>query len=347
MGGSAKTFSIVGGALVLILLGVAVWRGRPSTVVEPEPVTPQLTNSDAGTRTGVSTPTPRTSAPSHPSTTPGPAPESEPDQKPSPTAVDCSWSWTKFKFDCGDCQSDADCKTGTSCALDTSTRRLTCMKNECTEDADCPSGKVCKMASAGTSVGNLVNRCSEPGVLSEGQSCVEFPHRPETACAPGLGCAERVCGRLCTPGDATTCPAGFTCSATADGKHACFDSCGADNPCPEGSSCITMGDRSICRVVTEGPNCLDPDMACPADRSCTYVRGERGMAFRCQQCCNPLVANSCTEQGVCGRAPPSDGKCESVCFQKCGPKVGGCPQGYTCTTVNEELSIFGCVQTPP
>jgi hypothetical protein len=147
-----------------------------------------------------------------------------------------------------------------------------------------------------------------------------------------------VCGRECSASDASSCVPGDTCIESIDG-YGCFSSCSQEMPCEEGLSCVPLGQSGASQCLKAfGDNCLQ--FPCEEGRGCSTEYAMGVVAFTCRQCCNPLDPNACGPRGVCGKG--QNGQCPSMCYQACGAPGQSCPEGQTCSTITEDLNVFGC-----
>ena len=65
---------------------------------------------------------------------------------------------------------------------------------------------------------------------------------------------------------------------------------------------------------------------------------DRGV-FWCARVCNPLRADSCPAGQVCGMGSAT----VSTCYRKCDPgDPDSCGEGWDCTSVSEDLALWGC-----
>lgn len=240
---------------------------------------------------------------------------------------------------CGECRTDSDCPSGKGCVANRETRRFECLPSECEEDAHCFPGLACRAVTTGTT-GPIIRRCVSEGVRREGQTCDELFVSSASACQGGLLCHRGVCSQPCVLEDAASCPSGAVCEEGLNGP-ACFPDCSVRG-CPVGQQCKQLNDSSHQCLAAVTGEC--PENACSGSEHCN-MRVLRGHgAFWCAAQCNPLQLNSCPDGQVCGRGSPT----VSTCFRRCDPKEPtSCGQGWQCTTINEEMSLWGCEPSPP
>lgn len=237
-------------------------------------------------------------------------------------------------FDCGSCRTDGDCPAGQGCVANRETRRFECMASECEEDVHCFPGAVCRAVTTGAT-GTVVRRCAPEGVRREGESCDSLPVSPASSCREGLRCVDQVCSAPCALDGSVSCGSGFVCTDSREGPG-CVPDCQRLG-CPDGQQCTRVRDDQYqCLVASEG-DCRDTP--CPEGERCN-MRMSRGRAvFWCAQVCNPMLADSCSAGDVCGMGSSTD----STCFRKCDPMdPGACGSGWSCSTVTEDMSVFGC-----
>lgn len=240
---------------------------------------------------------------------------------------------------CGDCRLNSDCPAGKGCVANRQTRRLECMESDCEEDMHCFPGFVCRQSSR-EETGPIIRRCTPVGQRRLGESCDNSFVSTSGACQEGLLCHRGVCSLPCRLGDATSCPEGQRCEEGDDGA-ACFSDC-RDQGCPAGQRCkhLSGGDYE-CLAEVHG-EC--PEIPCAEGERCNkrVMRG-RGV-FWCARRCNPLLPESCPPDQLCGHA----GGTESTCYRRCDPQdLDSCGEGARCSTVAEDMSLWGCVPKAP
>ncbi|WNG43055.1 hypothetical protein F0U60_02315 [Archangium minus] len=237
-------------------------------------------------------------------------------------------------FNCGSCRTDGDCPAGQGCVANRETRRFECMASECEEDVHCLPGTVCRSVTTGAT-GTVVRRCVPEGVRREGESCDSLPISSTGACREGLRCVQQVCSAPCALDGSVACPSGYVCTDSLDGPG-CFPDC-QQLGCPNGQHCERVRDDQYqCLVDSEG-DCRDTP--CPEGERCN-MRMSRGRAvFWCAKVCNPVLPGTCPTGNVCGMGSPT----VSTCFRQCDPLDDkACGPGWSCSTVTEDMSVFGC-----
>jgi hypothetical protein len=214
------------------------------------------------------------------------------------------------------------------------TRRLECLESECEQDEDCVSGLVCRPATLGVG-GPVIRRCAPTGVRREGESCDTLFVSQSGACQQGLVCHWGVCGIPCQRGDASSCPAGYTCEEGLNGA-ACFADCRAQG-CPEGQQCKRLSSTEYQCLASVQGEC--PEKPCAEGEHCN-VRISRGRGiFWCAALCDPLRADSCPADQVCGVGGPT----VSTCYPRCDPTdPDACGEGFQCYSVTEDMTQWGC-----
>ena len=223
-----------------------------------------------------------------------------------------------------DCSQDSDCDPPLGCFIQRETRLHMCLDSKCETDAQCQPDEACVPLK--TDSGRAVVRlCSLVGARQEGERCATLPHVPEEGCARGLLC-QRYCGRPCRLGDATSCPAGFSCSEGRQGPPSCLPTC-EGLTCPEGMTCTSHGWGASHCARRIGPGCQE--RACPERHTCRLVEPpSRPWEFRtecfrqcdyrtpcpdgffchqfdCMKSCDPQAPGTCGPGLVCGRYHPA------------------------------------------
>ncbi|WNG53717.1 hypothetical protein F0U59_02050 [Archangium gephyra] len=237
-------------------------------------------------------------------------------------------------LDCGSCRTDGDCPAGQGCVANRETRRFECMDSECEVDAHCFPGSLCRAVTTGAT-GIVVRRCSPEGVRREGESCDALPVSPASSCREGLRCVNQVCSAPCSLDGAVRCAQGFVCTDSREGPG-CVPDC-QQLGCPEGQLCSRVREGQYqCLAASEG-DCSDTP--CPEGERCN-MRMSRGRAvFWCAPLCNPVLSGSCSAGNVCGMGSST----ASTCFRQCDPgDPQSCGPGWSCSTVTEDMSVFGC-----
>jgi hypothetical protein len=240
-------------------------------------------------------------------------------------------------FHCGDCRTDSDCPAGRGCVANRETRRFECMESECEEDAHCFPGFVCRRASR-WETGPIVRRCMPVGQRSEGEPCDSLFVSTAGACQEGLICHRGVCSAPCQMEDGASCPQGYSCEEAEDGA-ACFPDCQVRG-CPSGQRCKRLNDGDAqCLEQVQG-EC--PEAPCAEGERCN-MRVTRGRGvFWCARFCDPLRADSCPAEQICGVG----GGEISTCYRRCDPmELDSCGEGQRCTTVSEDMLQWGCMPT--
>ena len=237
-------------------------------------------------------------------------------------------------FSCGSCRTDGDCPSGQGCVANHESRRFECLASECEDDAHCFPGSVCRAVTTGAT-GTLVRRCAPEGLRAEGEPCDSLPLSPTGSCREGLRCVNQVCTTPCSLEGHVRCEEGFVCTEGLDGPG-CFPDC-QRRGCPEGQHCGRVRDEDFQCLADARGDCQDTP--CPEGERCN-LRMSRGRAtFWCARVCNPVLADTCSAGEVCGMGSAT----VSTCFQQCDPMApDACQPGWSCSTVTEDMSVFGC-----
>ncbi|QSQ20912.1 hypothetical protein JY651_37675 [Pyxidicoccus parkwayensis] len=239
-------------------------------------------------------------------------------------------------FRCGECTTDSDCPAGQGCVIDYGKGTFTCAASECEDDSHCFPGSVCRVA-AGGAPGPVIRRCLQTGVRLLGEPCSRLPATRDEACEEGLLCINHHCGTPCTPGEAGTCPDGYTCEESPSGA-ACLPDC-RKLGCSSDKQCAPLNGGAFQCLDLVVDECSD-EKPCAGGAQC-IVRGRGGRAGRfCAAACDSWKVESCGGNQVCGIGGPTG----SACYAKCDPQdLDTCPQGWLCTTVTEDLQTWGCL----
>lgn len=187
----------------------------------------------------------------------------------------------------------------------------------CLEDSHCPTGEICEGRSC--VLGCRDDRdCANGQVCNDAQECVGGCDPVNDSCPSGTHCEEtlRVCVVGCNGAD-DRCPEGDVCVEEQGGiGWRCRDSCGSDNPCPTGSTCLA----GVCRD------------GCQSSDDCTQVSAPvcdetGGTPGRCVPC---LVDDDClgASQGVTCNVPARTCVAPCVSFGQGG--TPSCPLGGVC-----------------
>jgi hypothetical protein len=240
-------------------------------------------------------------------------------------------------FHCGDCRTDSDCPAGKGCIANRETRRFECMESECEEDAHCFPGFVCRRASRGNT-GPIIRRCIPVGERREGEPCDTLFVSTAGACQEGLICHHGVCSVPCRLEDQASCPEGYVCEEGSNGV-ACFPDCRVRG-CPGGQRCKRLNDGDFqCLEQVQG-DC--PEAPCAEGERCNMQVSRGRGVFWCARLCNPLRADSCPADQICGVG----GGEFSTCYRRCDPMdLDSCGAGQQCTTISEDMMQWGCTPT--
>ena len=194
--------------------------------------------------------------------------------------------------------------------------------------------------------GEIGSACAQDVDCGEGEDDFCLPEVDEAGAEtgwPGGYCVQLACS------DVSPCPDGSECfQVTAEGDTACFDTCGAGDPCRDGYECDA--ELAACLPIVEDEPEPEPGViggACAEDVDC----GE-GV----NDVCMPELDDSGEETGFVGGycltfecsdvSPCPDG---SECFQVTADGLTACldlcdandpcRDGYICDPVDESLSV--------
>ena len=243
--------------------------------------------------------------------------------------------------DCIRCASDADCPRGSGCGVDVF-GGTSCLSSTCKTDSDCKTGESCRQVGI-PGQSSPVWQC-RLGSAGKGDAC---SHDPSAAngCGRGLICGpENRCVSSCDPARAGgQCSGKEKCVESPFGGGACIAVCELEQDCLDGMTCVKLGSHgAYCRMPTGlEENCtLSP---CEKGKACQVSMSSTSVAFSCDKCCNPLDATSCGPGLVCGRSRSLD--CSSTCYRPC-TQAPDCQSGEACVSINEDLTLMGCVPRP-
>jgi hypothetical protein len=237
---------------------------------------------------------------------------------------------------CGDCWMDSDCPAGRGCVANRETRRFECRESECEEDVHCFPGFVCLRA-AGGDTRPIIRRCTPVGQRREGEPCDIGFVSTAGACQEGLICHRGVCSVPCRLEDPASCPDGYACEEGSNGV-ACFRDCRAQG-CPGGQRCKSLGEGDFeCLEQVQG-EC--PETPCAEGERCN-MRVSRGRGvFWCARLCDPLRADSCPADQICGRRG-------GTCYRRCDPMdLDSCGEGQRCSNISDDMTQWGCKPIEP
>jgi len=222
------------------------------------------------------------------------------------------------------CNAQSDCDPPLACLKGQAMRPRICTVSTCMTDPDCGEGFACRSILADE---RILRVCGAVGTAREGAWCLKMPFRQESACAPGLVCANNRCGRRCDLQAHPSCPSGFVCRDLDAEGPVCLPSCEGLS-CPDGRRCIRVREGvSQCLSVegldcqTENP-CVDPQVC-----ELSLAAGNRGaVRMRCALPCDSL-SPSCPEGFDCVArrchkrcSPDAPDACAS--FEKCRADPG-------------------------
>jgi hypothetical protein len=241
-------------------------------------------------------------------------------------------------FQCGACRIDSDCPAGKGCIANRETRRFECMESECEEDAHCFPGLVCRNVSR-QSTGPVIRRCVPVGQRREGESCDLLFVSTAGACQEGLVCHRGVCSTPCRLEDPASCPEAYACEEGSNGA-ACFPDC-RKRGCPGGQRCKRLNDQDYQCLEQVHGEC--PETPCGEGERCNQRISRGRGVFWCARLCDPIRADSCPADQVCGVG----GGTVSTCYRRCDPMdPDSCGPGGRCTTITEDMTQWGCRPSP-
>ncbi len=194
----------------------------------------------------------------------------------------------------------------------------------CSFDSDCPGDAVCDADAGG---GACWDGCVDNSDCRSGYSC-QWVQLSSNICMPQAGgTGSSPMGGECTS-DIDCADSGYCYSETEYGYPGgfCGKSCGDDDGCPAGSSCILNWCMADCIYRDD---CRD-EYACMADEG-TVDRG--GCVFACTNGAN-CSGETCNAYGLCGDETP--------------PRTGARPTSSTpYYTSSHESDDEGCVAVRP
>ncbi|ATB27456.1 hypothetical protein MEBOL_000898 [Melittangium boletus DSM 14713] len=232
------------------------------------------------------------------------------------------------------CDSQSDCDPPLACLKGQPMRPRMCTVSTCMTDLDCGEGFACRSIQAGE---RILRVCGVVGTAREGEWCLAMPFRQESACAPGLVCANRRCGRRCEPQNSPSCPSGFTCRSLDAEGPVCFSSCEGLS-CPDGQRCVQEGNGISQCLRVSGQDCQN-DEPCVAPQVCeisAVKASRRHVRMWCALPCESL-AHSCPEGFDC---------VAKRCRRRCSPdKPGSCASFEKCWSDGDTTSGFCLIDT--
>lgn len=200
------------------------------------------------------------------------------------------------------CQSDADCPSEHFC-----NERLTCQPGCMGEDTSCPAGQLCQGL-----------RCAPP---CEG---------PESCSAEGAVCEE---GRCVIPGG---CQSSRDCGEPQTycdlNTLRCVPGCQVDNDCLNANQeCV--GGTCRPRGCSRNYQCAFGEVCNVETAECVLAEGRH-----CEAGCDPNAADtSCGSEGqrCLSLQDEEENPIGDFCFEPCQEEPNTCPQGYSCTTLED------------
>ena len=260
------------------------------------------------------------------------------------------------------CQPDdpGSCPDGYECFIGSNMDYCRKVWPSCESDDDCSPDMVCTVQDApdGLSVNTECRPPLDPGA-QPGEDC------SSDTCANDLCSSSGMCSEICSETSPCTDQyQGMDTSCLLTGFYVLPGSCGRDEQCPSGYSCV----NSRCH----GPSCSDssecePGYAC-TDSICSPA-WQLDRVGTCQvtcsgdsDCVEPMVCqlgitiDGTAIQGKCSPAyngNPTGGSCvpdgcdhglcitsDDYCTQLCGD-AGDCPAGWNCTLLNWNVGSLG------
>ncbi len=233
----------------------------------------------------------------------------------------------------GDAPFGASCASDGECAsrlcMDPGDGRKRCLQACAGDRGMCAAGEAC--AALGGACGGCVDAGTIAGGLGHGEPCDR-----DEACRSGFcfleeGLARQgaYCTSRCEADDA--CPEGFHCRTVGE-QRVCVRGlregvggpCRTNEDCAQGLVCASSGGRSWC---TE-PGCGE---GCPAGMACVDAGGAQVCAPRDAGLLGEPCGESeprCTGGNLCAGTPQGE-----LCTRLCGPGAP-CPSGFDCVRVD-------------
>ncbi len=185
--------------------------------------------------------------------------------------------------------------------------------SQCGADSDCPTGYVCS-----TRQSNSQSFC-KPGPHNTG-----LVAQPPVAGPPSDFCQPCTSGSQCSNGLCTT-----------DGHSStgiCTEPCDAQNLCPLGMSCVTVGSSDIC-----WPN---------SGTDCTSNTPPGGLGDQCyDQAANAFTA--CAGELICFVYQPRPEGQVGACVTYCNDSDAPCPVANQTCCYGVDDQYGNCISTPP
>lgn len=204
------------------------------------------------------------------------------------------------------CVAETDCRMGFAC-VDYGAQGKACAA-KCTQDDDCPGGS-CDLATGIciTATSAVGNACADNAQCGANLTCAKSPTLPNGYCS-----------RLC--GADEPCPVGSVCVSAGDTGSACFKSCTSGADCQSVLHCVNNLCLAKCTMNSQ----------CPAGKKCnttTSVCVEAGPDAR-------AIGAACTGNTACDSNTCQTAAMSMVaggyCTQDCS-NGGTCPTGSVCS----------------
>lgn len=227
---------------------------------------------------------------------------------------------------CNPCQVASDCGTGGLCLQGPAGQKY-CTKPCAQAKSTCAPASSCRQY--GSNVDDFACQPDYGTCVGDGSQC--SPCSGQGDCGAGLEChlatatGERFCAKVCTPGAANACPAGYGCSTPKGSKTSyCFKKVGDSL-----IATCAKGDRGFCEPC-------NADYECASGR-CASKNGEK-FCVAPTPCSGP---KDCPYGGEATFCVPSDNGKGMICAP---PLSWGC-QGYlTCLAhacASDEVCVAG------
>jgi len=208
----------------------------------------------------------------------------------------------------GDCASVAQCQSDAECPADHfCNERQQCQGGCLGEDTACPTGQLCQGL-----------RCAPPCMVAGDCS------------ATGAVCEE---GRCRIPGGCTSSQDCLEAETYCDlNSNRCVSGCQVDNDCLDATQeCV--GGRCRPRGCSRNYQCSFGEVCDLETSQCVLAEGRH-----CEAGCDPQASDSSCGTGgqrCLSLQDEEENPIGDFCFEPCQEEPNPCPQGYSCTTIED------------